>query len=307
MDLHSNAKSCPSSRELLIRRIKAGWRVQRAAEAAGISRQTAHKWLKRFREGGQPALHDRPSRPRCSPRAIPINQREAVLRLRRRRMTARQIAKRLKMPRSTVALILARAGLGRLKYLDPREPVIRYQRERPGELLHLDTKKLGRFSHLGHRVTGDRSRRSRFAGWEFAHICIDDATRLAYVEVLRDEKAISATRFLERALAWFQRKGIGVERVLTDNGSCYRSKLFRSVCTQSGIRQLFTRPYRPQTNGKAERFIQTMLREWAYARTYLNSTIRRQLLPRWLSYYNNRRPHASLNGRSPCRALKLIG
>jgi transposase InsO family protein len=262
MDLHRNAKSCPSTRKRLLHRLRRGWDIQEAAEVAGISVRSAYKWLKRFREGGSASLRDKSSRPHHSPRAVPLNRRQVILRLRQLRMTAAQISARLKMPRSIIARVPSRAGLGRLKFLDRAEPVRRYQRETPGELLHLDIKKLGCFRRLGHRITGDKSWASRGAGWEFVHVCIDDATRLAYVGVFADEKGCSAARFLEDAIAWYQRMGIRVQSALTDNGSCYRSREFHKICSRFEIRHLFTKPYRPQTNGKAERFIQTMLREW---------------------------------------------
>lgn len=306
MDLHRNAKSCPSTRKLLVHRLRRGWDIREAAEVAGISVRSAYKWLKRFREGGSASLRDKSSRPHHSPRAVPLNRRQVILRLRQQRMTAAQISVRLKMPRSTIARVLSRAGLGRLKFLDRAEPVRRYQRETPGELLHLDIKKLGCFRRVGHRITGDKSWASRGAGWEFVHVCIDDATRLAYVGVFADEKGCSAARFLEDAIAWFQRMGIRVQSALTDNGSCYRSREFHKICSRFEIRHLFTKPYRPQTNGKAERFIQTLLREWAYSRPYRNSVARRQKLPKWISFYNRHRPHASLKGRSPYGAWKSI-
>jgi transposase InsO family protein len=306
MDLHRNAKSCPSTRKLLVHRLRRGWDIQEAAEVAGISVRSAYKWLKRFQEGGSANLRDKSSRPHHSPRAVPLNRRQVILRLRQQRMTAAQISVRLKMPRSTIARVLSRAGLGRLKFLDRAEPVRRYQRESPGELLHLDIKKLGCFRRVGHRITGDKSWASRGAGWEFVHVCVDDATRLAYVGVFEDEKGCSAARFLEDAIAWFQRLGIRVQSALTDNGSCYRSREFHKICSRFEIRHLFTKPYRPQTNGKAERFIQTLLREWAYSRPYRNSVARRQKLPKWISFYNRHRPHASLKGRSPYGAWKSI-
>lgn len=306
MDLHRNARSCPSTRKLLVRRIRRGWDIREAAEAAGISVRSAYKWLKRFREGGSANLRDKSSRPQHFPRAIPLDRRRVILRLRQHRMTAAQISVRLKMPRSTVARVLSRAGLGRLKFLDRAEPVCRYQRESPGELLHLDVKKLGCFRRIGHRVTGDKSWSSRGAGWEFVHVCIDDTTRLAYVGVFEDEKGCSAARFLEDAIAWYRQLGIHVQSALTDNGSCYRSKEFGKVCSRFQVRHLYTKPYRPQTNGKAERFIQTLLREWAYCRPYPNSVIRRRELPKWIRYYNRHRPHASLKGRSPYRAWKSV-
>lgn len=306
MDLHRNAKSCPSSRKLLVQRIRKGWDIHEAAEAAGISVRSAYKWLRRFRDGGSTSLRDRSSRPHRSPRAVPLKRRQVILRLRQHRMTSAQIAARLKMPRSTIARVLSRAGLGRLKFLDRAEPVRRYQREHPGELLHLDVKKLGCFRHVGHRVTGDKSWGSRGAGWEFVHVCVDDATRLAYVGVFEDEKGCSAARFLEDAIAWYRRLGIRVQSALTDNGACYRSREFTKVCSRFQVRHLFTKPYRPQTNGKAERFIQTLLREWAYCRPYRTSIIRRQKLPQWIRFYNRRRPHASLKGRSPYGAWKCV-
>lgn len=306
MDLHRNARSCPSTRKLLVHRLRRGWDIGEAAEAAGISVRSAYKWLKRFREGGSANLRDKSSRPQHFPRAIPLDRRQVILRLRQHRMTAAQISVRLKMPRSTVARVLSRAGLGRLKFLDRAEPVCRYQRESPGELLHLDVKKLGCFRRIGHRVTGDKSWSSRGAGWEFVHVCIDDKTRLAYVGVLEDEKGCSAARFLEDAIAWYRQLGIHVQSALTDNGSCYRSKEFGKVCSRFQVRHLYTKPYRPQTNGKAERFIQTLLREWAYCRPYPNSVVRRRELPKWIRHYNRHRPHASLKGRSPYGAWKSV-
>jgi transposase InsO family protein len=203
------------------------------------------------------------------------------------------------MSRSTVASVLKRAGLSRLSALEPPQPIVRYERERPGELLHLDIKKLAKIVRLGHRITGDRRDTTDGAGWEYVHVAIDDASRLAYVEVLANEQAITTVRFFRRALAFFKRHGIRVERVITDNGSAYRSHLFAQICHSRTARHLFTRPYRPQTNGKAERFIQTLLREWAYKRPYASSSSRTAALPPWLSYYNARRPHASLNHASP--------
>ena len=210
MDLHTNAKSCPISRDLLVCRIRSGWSVAEAAKAAGISIRSVCKWLKRFREGGREMLQDRSSRPKRSPRSVPKDRRKLIGELRQYRMTAAQIAERLGMARSTVARLLSRAGLGRLKLLDPKLPVRRYQREHPGELLHLDIKKLVRFQAVGHRFTGDRSRQSRNVGWEYVHVCVDDRTRLAYVEVLLNEKGITSAGFLKRAVAWYRKQGITV-------------------------------------------------------------------------------------------------
>jgi len=301
MDLHSGARTCPASRALLVRRIRAEqWTVDAAAKAAGISVRTAYKWLARARAG---ELHDRSSRPHRSPRATPEPWRALILELRRCRLTGAQIAHRLKLRRSTVARVLRRAGLARLLSLAPPEPVVRYEHQRPGDLLHLDVKKLGRFRRPGHRIHGDRQRCSPDVGWEFVHIAIDDYSRVAYVEVLPNELGITTAAFLQRALAWFRRRGIRVRRILSDNGSPYVSKVFRADCAAQHVRHLRTRPYRPQTNGKAERFIQTLLREWAYVRPYPTSGRRRGALPGWLRHYNFHRPHGSLHGLPPISRL----
>ena len=301
MDLHSGARTCPASRALLVRRIRAEqWTVDAAAKAAGISVRTAYKWLARARAG---ELHDRSSRPHRSPRATPEPWRALILELRRCRLTGAQIAHRLKLRRSTVARVQRRAGLARLRSLAPPEPVVRYEHQRPGDLLHLDVKKLGRFRRPGHRIHGDRQRCSPDVGWEFVHIAIDDYSRVAYVEVLPNELGITTAAFLQRALAWFRRRGIRVRRILSDNGSPYVSKVFRADCAAQHVRHLRTRPYRPQTNGKAERFIQTLLREWAYVRPYPTSGRRRGALPGWLRHYNFHRPHGSLDGLPPISRL----
>jgi transposase InsO family protein len=277
----------------------AAWSADQAAAALGITPRTAFKWLARYRSGGCTALRDRSSRPQRLARLTDEDRAQLVIRLRQSRMTGLQIARRLRMPRSTVAAILKRAGLARLRDLEPPRPVVRYERDRPGELIHLDIKKLGRIERVGHRITGDRTSRSRGAGWEYVHIAIDDASRLAYVEVLANEQADTTVGFLRRALAFYRRHGIRVERVMTDNGSAYVSHLFAQLCKQRFLRHIRTRPYTPRTNGKAERFIQTLLREWAYVRPYASSRRRTAVLPRWLHHYNHRRPHGSLNGRTP--------
>lgn len=303
MNIHSCARSCPASRLLLVTRVlKDGWQVAEAAEAAGLSERTAYKWLRRFREGGQAALQDRSSRPRRCPHRTSDKLEALVVELRHQRMTAPAIAGRLKMPRSTVSRILVRHRLSRLKLLEPQPPARRYEHSKPGSLLHLDIKKLARFEQPGHRVTGDRRGQQRGHGWEFVHVCVDDYTRLAYVEILADEKGTTAAGFLRRALAWYRGLGIRVRRLLTDNGACYRSAAFRRA--RRHVRHSFTRPYRPQTNGKAERFIQTMLREWAYARPYANHRQRKKVLPLWLRRYNFNRPHGSLGRRPPASRLK---
>jgi transposase InsO family protein len=240
------------------------------------------------------------------PRLTPAEWQQMILALRQTRMTGARIAAQLGKPRSTVALILKRAGQERLRSPQPEEPVRRYQREHPGELLHLDVKKLGRIAGLiGHRITGDQSRKCRGAGWEYVHVAVDDATRLAYVEVLRDEKGTTSAGFLRRAFAWFGRLGVRVERILTDNGSGYVSRRFAAACAAMAVRHKRTRPYRPCTNGKAERFIQTLLREWAYAMPYRNSSLRMRALRPWLRYYNHERPHGGLHARPPFSHLKV--
>jgi transposase InsO family protein len=300
MNLHSSARSCPASRALLIERIQRGSSITAAAQAAGISRRTVYKWIARHAGEGERGLRDRSSRPRSSPTALSIETVCCIVLLRRSRMTMAQIATSLELPRSTVARVLQRQGLNRLKALDAQEPPRRYNRRHPGELLHLDVKKLGRISGFyGHRITGNRSRRRRGAGWDFVHVAIDDASRLAYAEVLADEHGDTSAAFLVRAVAWFRRKDIRVREVLTDNGSGYVSACFGLACSRLRLQHLRTRPYRPCTNGKAERFIQTLLREWAYVRPYRTSALRARALPLFLGYYNSERSHGSLGARSP--------
>jgi transposase InsO family protein len=319
MKLHANARTCPKSRRLLVNRIEEqGWSLTKAAEAAGVSDRTARKWLARWRCQGDRALEDRSSAPKRIPHKTPTATIAAVEALRRLRMTAAEISELLGMALSTVSLWLKRLGLGKRSRLEPPEPPNRYERKRPGELLHVDVKRLGRFEHAGHRVTGSRRGRLKqttalgsgrgVVGWEFCHVCVDDATRLAYVEVLPDERGESAAGFLRRAVAWFAERGVHGERLMSDNGSCYRSQVHVAACRELGLRQLFTRPYRPRTNGKAERFIQTLLREWAYGRIYGSSTERREQLDSWLERYNYRRKHGSLGKRPPAARLgELIG
>ena len=304
MELHKNARSCPASRMLMVQRIQAGVPVTSAAEAAGVDRRTASKWKARYREAGEAGLVDRSSRPHRSPRQTHPLVVEEILRLRRRRKTCLQIASGIGSSPSTVARILARAGLSRLKNLDPKQPFVRYQRDRPGELVHIDIKKQGRIQLVGHRITGNRRLRARGAGWEFVHVAVDDASRLAYAEVLANERSPAAVAFLRRLVAWYSSRGVNVTGIMTDNGSCYVSDRFAAACRRLGLRHLRTRPYRPCTNGKAERFIQTLLRGWAYNRAYPTSIQRAQRLPKFLSYYNLRRPHASLGRRSPAQRLR---
>lgn len=306
MDIHSGARTCPASRALMVSRVREyGWPVTRAAAAAGVSRTTVYKWLRRFEQEGRSGLRDRSSRPHRSPRRTTEARRELVLRLRRSRLAGRTIADQLKMPTSTVSRILRAASLSRARDLEPVEPVVRYERSRPGELIHLDIKKLGRFSGPGHRVTGSREGQSQTGGlgWEYAHVVVDDATRLAYAEVFEDEKGATCAEFMRRAAVFFADHDICIERVMTDNGPGYRSHAFKAEVRKLGARHIFTRPYRPQTNGKAERFIQTMLREWAYVRPYASSALRRRALKPWLRRYNERRRHGSLRGQPPLKRV----
>ena len=306
MNIHKNARTTPYSRLLMARRVDAGEKVTKVATDFCVSEQTVRKWVRRWRAGGEIALQDRSSTP-ARLRRLAANTVAQIEGLRRQRMSSPAIARRLGMPISTVTNTLRRLGLNRLKALDPPAPVIRYQRQRPGELLHLDTKKLGRIDGIGHRITGRRRgavNRHHGIGWECLHVCIDDASRLAYTEILPDERKESAVGFLERALTWFARHGVTVERVMTDNGSCYRSEAFRQACSRNRLRHLRTRPYTPRTNGKAERFIQTVLRECAYAQPFQSSQQRAQALPRWTHLYNVHRPHTALTGKPPISQLK---
>lgn len=300
MNIHENARTTPASRALLVRRVRLeGWRVRDAAHAAGISTRTAYKWLRRFADEGATSLRDRPCTAHCRPHALPAEWADLVEFFRRYRQPARAIAGQLGLARSTVSAVLARRGLGPWRSLEPPRPPCRYERRRPGDLLHLDVKKLGRFWKPGHRVVRDRHTRCRGAGWEFVHVAIDDHSRIAYAEVLGDERATSCAAFLRRAYTWFAEQGITIRRVLSDNGSGYVSHRFRDACQALRLKHLRTKPRTPQTNGKAERFIQTLLREWAYGRFYLTSTHRLDQLVRWLRYYNGHRPHASLSYLPP--------
>ncbi len=304
MRLHRNARTCPHSRRLAVRRVlEQGWRLTAAAEAAAVSMRTLSKWLRRFREEGEDGLLDRSSAPRSVPARTPEERVAVIAALRRLRMTGAEIAEVLSMPLSTVSVVLKRIGLGRLSRLEPPEAANRYERRRAGELLHVDVKKLGRIGRPGHRVNGDRRTRTRGIGWEYVHIAIDDATRLAYVEVLEDEKATTATAFLRRAVAHFAAYGVQIERV---NGSAYASLIHRLACKTLGLTHLRTRPYRPRTNGKAERFIRTLLAGWAYAAIYRDSNERHRALAGWLDYYNRRRPHSSLNHQPPLQRLEQL-
>jgi len=319
MKLHGNARTCPKSRRLLVERIESrSWTLAAAAEAAGVSERTACRWLKRRREEGEQGLLDRSSAPSSIPHRTPPDRVEAIEKLRKLFMTAAEIAELLGMALSTVSAVLKRLGLGKRSRLSPPEPPNRYERKRPGELVHFDIKKLGRISPLGagHRVTGNRASRlqatvdgkqRRVSGWEFVHVAVDDATRLAYAEVLPDERGQTAAGFRRRAVAWFGSFGIELERVLSDNGACYRSDAHAAACRELGVRRhLFTRPYRPRTNGKAERFIQTLVARWAYGAIYGSSAERTAALPGWLTHYNFNRRHGSLGHKPPGARLREL-
>jgi len=315
MQLHANAAvSLIKRRQLVSRVLEQGWSIAEAARAAEISSKTCGKWVSRYRVERECGLLDRSSAPRHVANRTDERRIEAIAALRRLRFTGPEIAETLRMPLSTVSGILSRIGMGRLGRLG-LEPAERYERARPGELIHVDVKKLGRITMPGHRLTGNRrqktprttytpdGRRIGDAGWEFVHVAIDDCTRLAYAEVLHDEKASTAIGFLRRAVAFYRRHGIDVERLITDNGSAYRSTVHALACRALGIRHLRTRPYRPQTNGKAERFIRTMLGGWAYGALYRNSTERTAALDGWLWHYNHHRRHSALGHQPPITRL----
>ena len=308
MQLHGNAALTPNQRLRLARRVvEDGWSLGEAAEAAEVSERTARKWVDRYRVEGEAGLVDRSSSPRSQPSATPDDRIEAIAALRRLRFSGQEIASCLGMALSTVQGILTRIGLGKLSRLEPPEPPNRYERRRAGELLHVDVKKLGRIQGgAGHRAHGSRRRSPRGGGWEFVHVCVDDATRLAYVEVLADEQATTCVGFLRRALRFYAARGVQVERLMTDNGSAYRSKLHAIACRALKIKHLRTRPYRPRTNGKAERFIRTLLGGWAYGAIYGSSAERAAALSGWLTFYNSRRPHGSLGHRTPMERLTAL-
>jgi transposase InsO family protein len=312
MKLHANARTCPHSRRLAVERVEVqGWTLAAAAEAAGVSVRTVSKWRRRYRAEGEQGLVDRSSAPALVPLRTGEERIALIAALRRLRMTGAEIAETLAMPASTVSGILTRIGLGKLSRLEPSEPANGYEKQRPGELVHVDVKKLGRIARPGHRVTGRISarghhRRAYDLGWEYVHVCVDDATRLVYVEVLDDEKAVTAVGFLRRAVAHFAAFGIRVERLMTDNGSAYRATIHALACKALGIKHLRTRPYRPRTNGKAERFIRTLLGGWAYGAIYRDSDERRNALAGWLDYYTRRRPHRSLSRQTPLERLHAL-
>ncbi|MCM3566312.1 IS481 family transposase [Hydrogenophaga intermedia] len=302
MNSHKNARLTFEGRRLLIERI-AVMGLMPAAEAAGISVRTARKWRQRFEAGGIDALVDSSSRPARTRSTIDEALSQRIEQLRRSRMPMRRIAAVVGRSVATVSRWLARLGLSSLKALEPAVAVVRYEHDAPGAMLHMDTKKLGRIQRPSHRVTGDRRDSVEGIGWEFAHVAIDDHSRVGFVQMHDDERKGSAVAFLQAAVAHYAALGVRIERLLTDNGSAYRSRLFAKTCQALGIKHCFTQPYRPQTNGKAERFIQTCLREWAYGRTWNNSAERTAWLPAFLSYYNARRPHSALGHRPPASRL----
>ncbi len=306
MNIHKNARTTPYSRAEIVRRVMVLRETPRAvATALGVSQRTVAKWLARYRAEGEAGLTDRSSRPHAMPSATSADVVEQVVALRRQRLCGKQIAKGLGLSSATVSRILRKLRLSRMRDLDPPEPVRRYERAHPGELIHIDIKKLGRFDRVGHRITGERHGQSnaRGIGWEFVHVCIDDASRIAFSQIMVDEKKESAVAFLHAAIEYYRSLGITVTRVMTDNGSCYKSFAFKDACKALGLKHIRTKPYTPKTNGKAERFIQTSLREWAYARAYPTSEHRKQALDPWLHNYNWHRPHGGLQSMPPISRL----
>src|SRR5436190_5288419 len=312
MDVHKNARLTPAGREIMVRRVVEGGQTPQALSAAvGVCPRTVRKWVKRFRSEGIAGLQDRSSRPHRVRRPTPAETIERIEALRRQRWTGAQIARETGVSKASVSRTLRRLGRSRLRALEPADPVRRYEREHPGELIHIDIKKLGRIDSIGHRITGDRrgqsNRRGRGQGlgWEFVHVCVDDASRIAFAQVMTDEKKESAVAFLKAALAYYQSLGVTVARVMTDNGSCYKAFDFRNACRDLGLKHIRTKPYTPKTNGKAERFIQSALREWAYAQAYPTSQRRDEELAFWLHRYNWHRPHGGIKSQTPISRLGL--
>jgi transposase InsO family protein len=307
MNSHKHARLTAKGRALLVGRVfDEGWTVAAAAEAAGVSRRTGYKWLARFRAEGLAGLADRSSRPQRSPRRLTAGEQGRLEQLRRQHWPLWRIAQTLGRGLATVSRSMKRLGLSRLKVLAPPEPVVRYERAAAGELLHLDTKKLGRIDGVGHRITGDRTKNhNRGIGWDMVHLAIDDHSRVSFAQVLPDEKAASCVQFLRQAVAYYASLGVRIERVMTDNGTDYKGT-FKAACDELGIRHIKTRPYTPKTNGKAERFVQTSLREWAYARPYVSSAQREAALQAFLHRYNWHRPHCALNHQPPMSRIPAV-
>jgi len=308
MNSHKNAPLTPKGREAMVRSVvEGGLSPADAAHQFNTTPKTVAKWAKRFRAEGVDGLRDRSSRPHSLPSQTAPAPCTVIETLRRQRHTGKQIAAETGVSPATVSRILRRLGLNRMRDLAPVEPIRRYEHAAPGEMIHIDIKKLGRFDRIGHRITGDRSgpNKSRNVGWEFVHVCIDDHSRVAFSEIKPDEKAASAVPFLKAAVAYYKSLGVTVTRVMTDNGSCYKASAFRDACRDLGIKHIRTRPYTPKTNGKAERFIQTALREWAYAQAYPTSDRRAEELPIWLHQYNWHRPHGGIKSQTPISRLGL--
>jgi transposase InsO family protein len=299
MDIHQNARLTPRSREELVETVNHGWGFRRAAASFHVTPKTAAKWVRRFQREGTAGLHDRSSRPHHSPRATSSSRVAQVIELRRQYCPAYQIAQATGLSPATISRILRRARLSRWRDLHPRPPVVRYEHPHPGDLLHLDIKGMTRFSDVSLRGDGRRRGLRKHPGFEALHIAIDDHSRLAFPQMMSDQRSSTTIDFLRRALQFYELHGIRVRALLTDNGSSYRSHQFRQACLQLGLKHYRTRPYSPQTNGKAERFIQTALREWAYAKHWTDSEQRNQHLAPWAHYYNFARPHGSLNYRPP--------
>jgi transposase InsO family protein len=307
MNLHRNARTTPISRGVMVWRVLFGGEEPReVASAFSTTPKTVSKWVDRYQAEGLVGLEDRSSRPQRLRKPTPAAVRSRIVELRRQRRTGQQIAKETGVSPATVSRVLRAEGLSRMRDLEPAATVVRYEHGTPGGLIHIDIKKLGRFAKVGHRITGDRAAgESRGAGWEFVHVCIDDNSRVAFSRIYPDEKKESAIAFLLAALAYYRSLGVTVRRVMTDNGACYRSKAFRKACTDQGLRHIRTKPYTPKTNGKAERFIQTALREWAYAKAYPCSADRAAELPTWLHRYNWHRPHGGIMCQTPISRLGL--
>ena len=307
MDTHKNAPMTPAGRLRMVQAVHAGESISAVARRLQVDRKTVRKWIARHTRSGMSGLQDRSSRPQRAPRAIPHGTAQRVVTLRRQRRTMASIAATLRISKATVSRVLARAGLSRLAALDPAPLPRRYERATPGELLHIDIKRLGAIAGVGHRITGDRTHRARGVGWDVTYVAIDDHSRVGFAEVWPAERADCAAGFLQHALTYYASLGLRIERILTDNGKVFDSHLFVDLCARHRIKRLHTRFYRPQTNGKAERFIQTALREWAYGRAYRHSRARTAYLPRWLHHYNWHRPHTSLGGLPPISRLPLAG
>ena len=304
MNTHKNARlTFARRRELVMDILERGLTPCAAAAAHGVSVPTARKWLGRYLTEGEAGLRDRCSRPKRSPRAIAPATALAIVELRRRRLVQARIAARLGVSKSTVGRVLARAGLSRLKDLEPAAPALRYEHAHPGDLVHIDTKKLARIERIGHRISGNRRDSVAGAGWEFLFVAVDDHARIGFTELYPDERKRSAVQFLKNTVAYFARLGVRIRCLLTDNGSAFRSRAFAKACRRLGLKHRFSRPYRPQTNGKAERFIQSALREWAYGIVYNHSTERAAMLARWTHHYNWHRPHQGIGGLAPMSRL----